>query len=60
MNSNPFFRSENNKFFPDFIEHGYFIFTIFEAKGIVRKIQFLHVQIYKIDSVKILFKFMPY
>ena len=33
MLAHPFFRSQNDKFFPNFIEDSDFIFTIFESKG---------------------------
>lgn len=42
MLAHPFFRSEYHKFFPNFVKDCRFIFTIFEAKGKARKIEFLH------------------
>ena len=42
MLSYPFFGSENDKFFPDFIKNSDFIFTIFETKVVRWKIELLH------------------
>ena len=38
----PFFRSEYDKFFPDFIKNRDFIFAIFETKFIGWKSKWLH------------------
>jgi hypothetical protein len=42
MLPNPFFGSEMDKLFPYGIKNRHFIFTIFEAKVIGRKVEFLH------------------
>lgn len=42
MLANPFFRRQNDKFFPDFVKNSDFIFTIFETKVIDREIELLH------------------
>ena len=42
MLTHPFFWCKNDKFFPDFIKDGDFIFAIFETKLIRRKTKWLH------------------
>ena len=58
MLANSFFWRENYIFFPDFIKDGYFIFVIFEAKVIVRKIELLHeaklIKLFQVSSFKLL------